>query len=287
MYDFYELLRENMSFNKFEVNDLLFVEYNCPLDEDSVAIWTKSDYIIHVLSGKKKWRSIDDEWTVQKGETLYVKKGASIIDQFFKDGFCMLGFFVSDDIIRSAVNQLINEAFIKNINDAQSFAAIRVNHTPEIESFFNSMLGYFQKEEKPIDSLLELKARELIMALISANQNPLLSSYLKLVAQNSLPSLPHIMEVNFCYNLSLSEFARLCHRSVSSFKRDFQDHYSTTPGKWLLQRRLKQAAINLANQEDSISQITFSCGFENVSHFSRAFKKQYGMTPSDFKSTPK
>jgi AraC-like DNA-binding protein len=56
------------------------------------------------------------------------------------------------------------------------------------------------------------------------------------LGDDTLPSVVEIMEVNFRFNLSLDEYARLCHRSLSSFKRHFQTAFHETPGKWLLRK---------------------------------------------------
>ncbi|MCB0277988.1 MAG: helix-turn-helix transcriptional regulator, partial [Calditrichaeota bacterium] len=91
---------------------------------------------------------------------------------------------------------------------------------------------------------------------------------------------------NFCYNMSLEEFAKMCHRSLSSFKRDFFNHYQTTPGKWLLAKRLAYAGELLLKENASITQVAFDCGFEDVSHFTRVFKEKYDRTPSEFRKQP-
>ena len=57
MRNIYEVIKDSLSFNKFILNDLVCVEYTCPLEEEQLGIFTQSDYIIHVLSGKKTWKS--------------------------------------------------------------------------------------------------------------------------------------------------------------------------------------------------------------------------------------
>ena len=47
------------------------------------------------------------------------------------------------------------------------------------------------------------------------------------------------MEQNCCHNLPLEAFAKLCHRSLSTFKREFHQHYGVAPGRWLLEQRLE------------------------------------------------
>jgi AraC-like DNA-binding protein len=91
------------------------------------------------------------------------------------------------------------------------------------------------------------------------------------------------MDANFCYNLSLDDYAKLCNRSLSSFKRDFQKHFGISPGKWLQKKRLEYSATLLKNSNLNISQIVFESGFENLSHFSRVFKEKFSLSPANFR----
>jgi AraC-like DNA-binding protein len=89
------------------------------------------------------------------------------------------------------------------------------------------------------------------------------------------------MTDNYRYNLKLDQFAQLSNRSLSSFKRDFQTTFKTTPGKWLLEKRLLYAKSLLNNSsKKAISEVAFESGFETVAHFSRSFKQRFGVTPS-------
>lgn len=112
-----------------------------------------------------------------------------------------------------------------------------------------------------------------------------LCSYFRLITENSVPSLTDVMESNFCFNLKIEEFAKLSHRSLSTFKRDFLNHYNTTPGRWLLGKRLDYAANLLLRNFSNISQVAFESGFEDHSHFSRAFKEKFGLAPSQYRQS--
>jgi len=54
------------------------------------------------------------------------------------------------------------------------------------------------------------------------------------------------------------------------------------PSELIRNIRLRRAAHLLKNQTDSIAQISFSVGFEDHSYFSKSFKKQFGVTPSEY-----
>ncbi len=55
-----------------------------------------------------------------------------------------------------------------------------------------------------------------------------------------------------------------------------------TPTEFVLNIRLKRAALLISEKAGSISEIAYSVGFNNLSYFARAFKKQFGVTPSKY-----
>ena len=65
------------------------------------------------------------------------------------------------------------------------------------------------------------------------NNSEIQSYFSSLLNQPQAVSLQRVMDDNYCFNLKLEEYAQLSHRSLSAFKRDFQKHFDTTPGKWL------------------------------------------------------
>lgn len=93
-------------------------------------------------------------------------------------------------------------------------------------------------------------------------------------------SLQRVMNDNYCFNLKLEQYAALCNRSLSAFKRDFEKSFQCTPGKWLLEKRLQHAIHLLTNTGKNVGETAFESGFENPSHFSRSFKERFGMPPA-------
>jgi AraC-like DNA-binding protein len=279
----YEEIRANLHFNKFTVGELLFVEYTCPIDQESAGVWTPMDYFVHVLSGRKTWRTTEATWTLEKGDTLFFKKGACVLHQDFREDFCLLLFFVSDNFIRDVVKEVSGQLTGKYSAEALRQGAIFVDGDVTLAAYFQSMLAYFTGTAKPSEALLTLKLKELILSVLLGGNNPELAAYFQSLLKSDAPPLSHIMEANFCYNLALEDFAKLSHRSLSSFKRDFQKYYKQPPGKWLLKKRLEYSAVLLNNPALNVSQVALDCGFEDLSHFSRAFKERFGTSPANYR----
>lgn len=70
-------------------------------------------------------------------------------------------------------------------------------------------------------------------------------------------------------------------RSISAFKRDFKEIFKETPNRWLVQKRLEEAHFLLQKSGKTPSEIFIDLGFEDLSHFSFAFKKKFGKSPSE------
>lgn len=87
------------------------------------------------------------------------------------------------------------------------------------------------------------------------------------------------MNRDFTYNVSISQFAYLTGRSLSTFKRDFSKLFGTSPEKWLQKKRLDLAHYLLTQKRQRPTDVYLEVGFENLSHFSTSFKKQFGINP--------
>ena len=82
------------------------------------------------------------------------------------------------------------------------------------------------------------------------------------------------------YEFTLEEMAHYTGRSLATFKRDFKKISDLTPGKWLIRKRLEVAYARLKEEGTRIVDVSAEVGFKNPSHFSTAFKKQYGISPT-------
>jgi len=172
------------------------------------------DYFVHVLSGRKTWLTAAGTWTAEKGQTLFFKKGAAVLYQDFKDDFCVLVFFVSDNFIRDVVREVAGQLSAQHDGDALHKGATIVNGDVTLAVYFQSMLAYFAGTAKPAETLLTLKLKELIVSILLGGNNPELAAYFQSLLKSDAPVLSQIMEANFCYNLALEEFATFRPRAI-------------------------------------------------------------------------
>jgi len=273
---------------QFNCGNSLITAFNCPLEARLMKnrftdLWSQNNYVFYVIDGRKVWHTAHGSYDLTKGSCVFVQKGASIIEQFFDIGFCLVLFFIPDEFICETLKSRSEP--IPKIN--QDYSTLIHLHTSEtLETFFLSMSAYFASTKEPDKGLLELKFRELILTLADDSHNAeLLSYFCSLVNEPKSISLQRVMEDNYCFNLTLEQYAELSNRSLSAFKRDFQKIMHTTPGKWLLEKRLTHALQLLGSKDKNINEVAFESGFENASHFTRSFKERYHATPSAIRKT--
>ena len=82
------------------------------------------------------------------------------------------------------------------------------------------------------------------------------------------------------FDLSVEQIAGFTGRSLAAFKRDFKKISTLPPQKWIIEKRLNVASDKIQNENRKISDVYLEVGFKNLSHFSNAYKKQFGMAPS-------
>jgi AraC-like DNA-binding protein len=149
---------------------------------------------------------------------------------------------------------------------------------PFIKGFFDSLLPYFHARRPFSDTMLALKTSEAIELLLQ--HDPALQHLLFDFNEPHKVHLSDYMQRHFMFNVPLERFARLTGRSLAAFKRDFGKYFGMAPGKWLQKRRLEEAHRLLHSEGRKPSDVYLDVGFENLSHFSFAFKKQFGITPA-------
>ena len=128
-----------------------------------------------------------------------------------------------------------------------------------------------------------IKFEELIVNILTSPDNDELSANLLSIRKNDKVCIRETMEKYFMHPLSLNEYARLCARSLSSFKADFFDTFKTSPGKWLMTKRLEHARLLIETTEAPVTEVAAKAGFKNTSHFVRIFKDTYGKPPLQYR----
>ncbi len=180
-----------------------------------------------------------------------------------------------------------DQAFLKDFqhkhsvvlpNSGSEDTFVRLKKDKLLNSFLFSLEAYFEASGKVDQTFADLKREELLKIILRLN--PEVAAFLFDFGFPGKLDLQEFMEKNYKFNVSLERFAFLTGRSLSAFKRDFKIIFNETPNRWLVKRRLQEARFLIEKERKKPSDIYLDLGFESLSHFSVAFKKEFKLLAS-------
>ena len=154
---------------------------------------------------------------------------------------------------------------------------------PQIVSLIRRLLS--EHEEKHIQNELLIKAKlfEILYSILGyCEESDKEQAYEDIVFDKLKLSLNYLEE-NYAENITAESMAAVSNYSVSHFSKLFRQMTGESLTQYLKNYRLGTAASRLLNEPTKVSEIALSCGFSNLSYFSRAFYQKYKMTPSEFR----
>lgn len=239
--------------------------------------------LFHLISGEMDVQTPEGVVRLKKGDTCFLRRNHRVDkEKRPAGGEAFNGIFLH-----------LNVEFLKQLKDESRIAVpsemgrrtarknvFMLPRHPFMEGFFHSLVSYFSADQYPSKELLNSKLREAVFVLLQLS--PTLIPVLFDFAAPYKIDLHDFMEENFRSDLTVEQFAHFAGRSLTSFKHDFNDIFHLTPQRWLSRRRLQEAR-RLMEEGAKANDIYLKVGFKNLSHFSTAFKKEYGVPPSKLK----
>ena len=283
--DLFEAVRTNPQyFKQLQCAELLFTQYDCPQSDAKQDLFSECSFVVYVLDGKRIFHFPGESLDLSKGACAFVKKGGWIAEKVAGAGWCVMVFFIPDHYLKGFISEYRQGLPLKNLPSVSENRTIALDVNPLTRHFFQSMFSFFTEPTPPPKALLALKFKELLLNLLMNTSNKNLLSWISHLSDAHLPPLGDIMESNYTFNLSLTEFARISGRSLATFKREFKSLYKTSPGVWLKKKRLDYAGLLLATSSKRVSDVCFESGFENTTHFSKEFKQKFGISALQYRS---
>ncbi|MFM0416378.1 helix-turn-helix domain-containing protein [Paraburkholderia aromaticivorans] len=135
-----------------------------------------------------------------------------------------------------------------------------------------------------VDALVHALAAHLLQhysrgrSTLSGSQTGLPAHPERLV-QRRIRRVTDYIRANLAGDLSISELAAQAGLSSFHFARVFRRETGEAPHQFVSRLRLEEAARLLRATDHTVLQIAIAVGFENASHFSVQFKRDYGVTP--------
>lgn len=253
--------------------------YSCYYERNRVVEqFVREHTFIHILQGDLDFFLGTSHHIYHSGDTLLIKRNqlAKVVKIPPPGGvFRSISLHLDQPMLRA----ISLEYGFRTEASYSGDSIIRLTQDAFYKSFIDSLTPYMETNVLNIDpALIQLKARESVLLMLRLNKQ-----VMNLLFDFSEPGkidLEEFMARNFAFNVEMKQFAYLTGRSLATFKRDFEKIFHTSPGRWLQQKRLAQAYYLIKEKGEKPSDVYLEVGFEDLSHFSFAFKKEFGKAPS-------
>ncbi|MCR5553059.1 MAG: helix-turn-helix transcriptional regulator [Oscillospiraceae bacterium] len=221
-----------------------------------------------LLSGEVRRRGLLPELTQGHFEGFSLSVEADAADAWSK---CSLGIFAPDFT-----------SVLARIRDFEAGTALNAGIRGEhvLRELYEVVA-----EDAPI--FPRLKLAELFLLLAQSPIQPETGTYLPRGQEKLIRHLrDHIVGDELHYS-SLQELAAEHGISVSFLQKSFKQVYGLPVYQYLKTYRLEKAAVLLRNSKRSVTKIALDAGYTNPAKFSEAFRKLYGLPPSEYRKREK
>ena len=234
-----------------------------------------ADHIFsYILQGKQDVWLANQKHTYQEGDFRFFRRNQ--LTKYVKSTTNGSFRSIAVHIDQYTLKEMSEEYGLKADGIYSADAALMIQSGPLLEGFVDSLKPYLQQQTD--ERIVALKAKELVLLLIQ--YNPALRNVLFDFTEPGKIDLEAFMNSHYRYNVPIDRFAFLTGRSLSGFKCDFEKKFHTSPGKWLLRKRLDAARFMIEQRKEKPSDVYLDLGFEGLSHFSFAYKKEFGYAPN-------
>lgn len=242
---------------------------------------TPEHVLLYLYSGEQVIEDRNRKTKIKAGECAFIRRNHRLTmykNSKGKEFYKGISLTFNRSVLREFYSKLDKSALPKRVPVSEK-DVFRIEPRPDITSLFQSLTPYFDENVKPTEGVTHLKLLEGIYALLNNSDIffPILFDFTDPWKMDILEFLnDHYMD-----DLTMEQIASYTGRSLATFKRDFQKVSSLSPQKWLIKKRLEAAYIKLKEEGKKVQDVYVEVGFKNPSHFSTAFKKEYGIPPTE------
>ena len=156
-----------------------------------------------------------------------------------------------------------------------------VGTKPDFPWLYNQMIQELELKRVNFDNALVLNLQQIFLSINRylqerSNTDTEMSMLIEYATQ--------YFHENFNQNIVIEDYAREHNVTPHWFSQNFKKITKSTPMQYIISLRIKSAMNLLENTDYSIVQVAEAVGYDNPLYFSRIFKKNTGMSPSDYKN---
>tara|TARA_B110001450_G_scaffold38464_1_gene34285 strand:+ start:271 stop:1110 length:840 start_codon:yes stop_codon:yes gene_type:complete len=264
-------------------NAILVYDYKSIIEISKQQILLNKNTFSFLLQGTKEVFFDNSAYAIDNTQFLMMKSGNCLMTEKLssesKNYRSILLFFSNENVMH-----FIRKYKLETIKPKRSYSTYSFNYDSFIKRFVDSLVDISKLSDSIQENILNAKFEEIMLYLIELKGLDFLYSFID-NNDNQNQKFIQTIENNRLNKLTIKELSFLSNMSVSTFKREFEKNFHSSPSKWFQDKRLEHSAYLLKNESKRPSDIFEEIGYENLSNYIQAFKSKFGVTPKQYQSS--
>lgn len=257
--------------------------------------WNSHDYfeIALCVAGKGRYKTLSRKHAFRKGTVLITNAGE--IHCFDLEERLEIYYFQFDETFLRNLSEFVPETasrnfFLEGFLAGRKGGCLSLSLPPakavEMKIMFDSLIREVSERPSGFHTMVRVKWVEMIIQLSRIQDSDSRTRDVKVGSEMVLDRALVYLQENFREELNLSNLASITGFSADYFSKIFKKRTSYHVREYINELRIREACRLLRSGGENISEIAWRCGFEQIPHFNRVFKKLVGRSPKVFQRCP-
>lgn len=251
--------------------------------------WHEEFEAVMVSEGAAEIAAGEQRLTVRAGEGFFVNSGVLHGCWDHENSSCRFHSLVfSDRLIGGASDSIYYEKYVRPLMEDRGLPFVLLKKDVHWQREALELIERAWQVNRSESPFYEIESRSCLTrfaALIRLNCRPsgTRPAEKNLRQGERMKAMLSFIQENFDEKISVRDIAASASISESECLRCFRDSINTTPISYLLSFRIQQAASMLTATDEKISFVAQQCGFDDMSYFTKLFRRIKGQTPSEYR----
>ena len=272
-----DFLEKNHTLNKLKnLSICKYIQYE---EQHKNEVFISTNMLIFVIKGSKILHFKDERIVANSQDVLFLKSGNYVMSEILDDYYESILFMYDDNLLLDFIKK-----YDLHFDEKKLFEnnILKIEKTIKFEIFQSSVLSYLKTITSNQEFIIKLKLEEAFLNILESNSKKSFEAFLSSIYTNN--SFKTKIEKEFEVDKNVLLFAKEFNITDLAFRNKFKDNFGITPKKWQIIKKLEKAKLLLETTDYNVTEVCQQSGFDNISWFIQAFKKEYKITPKQIKN---
>ena len=270
-------LEDNYRLNK--LGNLSICQYIQYKEQYKNEVFISTNILIFVIKGSKILHFKDEKIVANSEDILFLKSGNYVMSEMVDDYYEAILFMYDDTILLDFIKKYNLYFDEKNLFKVNIF---KIKKILTFQTLQSSILSYLKNITSNQESLIKLKLEEAFLNILESDSKESFQAFLSSILSNNFFKTKIEKEFDIDKNILL--FAKEFNITNLAFRNKFKETFGITPKKWQNRKKLEKAKLLIETTDYNVTQVCQQSGFDNISWFIQAFKKEYKITLKQIKN---